>query len=233
MVLDGHAQHRARRERRRATASRRAARRDRRRGRRSGRGGWAAGRRAAGRPRRAPGSRCRCRAPGRPRRRRTRPRASSARSGRSRRRAGSRRTRSRPARSRRVQPSRSESSCHSATASPPASSTARSASRSSHVPGNEITPMRGGRLTGCGSRPRRWLDRRRRSKPSIRPLASTRSAASRPTRLGLGGVADVELDVEHAAGAHRARRIAERRQRLADGLALRVEDALPWAGRAR
>ena len=44
--------------------------------------------------------------------------------------------------------------------------------------------------------------------------------------LRLRGVVDVELDVEHATRPHRARRVAERRERLANGLALRIEDAL-------
>ena len=55
----------------------------------------AAARRAAAPPRTGPGSRCRCRAPGRPRGRSARPPPSPARSARSRRPAGSRRRRSR------------------------------------------------------------------------------------------------------------------------------------------
>ena len=81
----------------------------------------------------------------------------------------------------------SASRCHTRTASAPISSTARTASRSSHEPGNEITPMRGRALTGAPPRSSR-SDRsrapaRRRSSRSGGASAGSSTATSRSKTL--------------------------------------------------
>ena len=118
-----------------------------------------------------------------------------------------------------VQPSSRSRACQSAHGPPPRRSTARRASRSSHEPGNVITPIRG------TPRPPRAPASTTTSYPSIRPFASTRSAASRPPRS-----ACPRLHVNSTSNSRRARTALAGYPSVAsawrDRLALRVEDPL-------